>query len=1016
MWRRIFPIGGISIAVLALCVGLYLGQAERGSVTQPDQPVSSALSAAQERLGGLPLIFEENRGQTDEQVRYFSRGERYTLFLTASEAVIALYKRETAANTGGAQRASVSVSTLRMKTVGSNPKAGVIGIDELAGKTNYFLGKDERHWQRDVPNYARVRYSQIYDNIDLVYYGNGRELEYDFVVQPFTDPAQIALAFDGADGMEIDGVGDLVLRVGGDEVRQRKPFAYQDIDGKRQEVAANYRLRDGQVSFELGEYDTSAPLVIDPVLAYGTYLGSREYEIVHGIAVDPAGNSYVTGYALPPTFPTTPGSVRPNISSDYLTPFVAKFNPSGTALVYSTYLGGAGEGIAVDAAGNAYTTGYPHPESFTMTPGALDMGRGGVGVTKLNPQGNQRIYAARFGSSGTDYSREIAIDPQGNAIVIGLAGCYTSCDFPVLNAAQPTPPTQGGGGFVAKLNASGSALIYSTYLGAGSEELWGVDTDPAGNAYVTGNTTSFNFPTTPGAFDRTFACPDPPFCNPDSFVTKIGPAGGPYVYSTYLGGRGAERGWSIAVDEAGNAYAAGYTDGRFSGFPAEGFPTTPGAFKMFGSVEAYVTKLNPEGSVLVYSTLLGGEGSSCGEERARDIDVDRLGHAYVVGLTTCSNFPVANALQGTPSSFQPEAFVTKFDPTGSTLVYSSYLGGPRYDEAYGVAVDGAGSAYVTGTTSGAFQHITPGAFDTTWNGANAEHPDDIFVVKITDQIGRTAFDFDGDAKADLSIFRPSPTNAQWWYQRSSDGGNRAFVFGTDADRIAPADFTGDGKTDIAFFRPASGQWFVLRSEDSSFYSFPFGVNGDYTIPADFDADGKADPAVFRPASATWYVNKSTGGTDIIGFGLAGDVPVAADYDGDAKADLAIYRPNASGGGQWWIRRSSNGSVFATVFGTLTDKTVQGDYTGDGKADIAFWRPATGSWFVLRSEDLSFYSFPFGTSGDMPVPGDYDGDGRADAAVFRPPSATWFVNKSAGGTLIQAFGSSGDTPVPSANVR
>jgi ligand-binding sensor domain-containing protein len=292
------------------------------------------------------------------------------------------------------------------------------------------------------------------------------------------------------------------------------------------------------------------------------------------------------------------------------------------------------------------------------------------------------------------------------------------------------------------------------------------------------------------------------------------------------------------------------------------------------------------------------------------------------------------------------------------------------------------------------------------------------VVEI--KIGNRAasaptFDFDGDRKTDLSVFRSATSGAEWWYNRSSDGVTRATVFGVSTDVIAPADFTGDGKTDVTFFRPSTGQWFVLRSEDSSFFAFPFGANGDVPVPADFDADGKADAAVFRPSGATWFVQKSSGGTDIVTFGSSSDSPTVADYDGDGKADIAISRSNG-GNREWWVRRSSNGSVFALVFGTPTDKTVQGDYTGDGKADIAFFRPSNGNWFVLRSKDLSFFAFPFGSNGDIPVPGDYDGDGKNDAAVFRPSSATWFANKSAGGTLIQVFGSPSDVPLPSAYVR
>ena len=275
------------------------------------------------------------------------------------------------------------------------------------------------------------------------------------------------------------------------------------------------------------------------------------------------------------------------------------------------------------------------------------------------------------------------------------------------------------------------------------------------------------------------------------------------------------------------------------------------------------------------------------------------------------------------------------------------------------------------------------------------------------------FDFDGDRKTDISIYRPAV--GEWWYERSSNGGNFAAQFGTSSDRTAPADYTGDGKADIAFWRPSSGTWFVLRSDDMSFYAFPFGTGTDVTVPADYDGDGKADAAVFRPSTNTWYIQRSSGGTDIIGFGSAGDKPVPADYDGDGNADIAIFRPNGASGAEWWIRRSSNGSVFAATFGTSTDKPVQGDYTGDGKADIAFWRPADGNWFVLRSEDLSFYSFPFGATGDIPVAGDYDGDGKQDAGVFRPSNATWFVQRSTAGTLIRQFGIAGDLPIPNSFV-
>ncbi len=291
------------------------------------------------------------------------------------------------------------------------------------------------------------------------------------------------------------------------------------------------------------------------------------------------------------------------------------------------------------------------------------------------------------------------------------------------------------------------------------------------------------------------------------------------------------------------------------------------------------------------------------------------------------------------------------------------------------------------------------------------------IVSYPVAVLNTPFDFDGDSKTDLSIFRPNAANgAEWWWSRSSNGGNGAVQFGAAPDTIAAADYTGDGKTDVAFWRPSTGQWFVLRSEDFSFYAFPFGATGDVPVPGDFDGDGKADAAVFRPSNVTWYISKSTGGTDIVTFGATGDKPVAADYDGDGKADVAIFRPNGANGAEWWIRRSSNSTVFATQFGSPTDKAVPGDYTGDGKSDIAFWTPSSGNWFVLRSEDYSYFGFPFGSATDIPTPGDFDGDGKMDAAVFRPSNSTWYANRSTAGVLIQQFGTTGDVPVPNAYVR
>jgi len=707
-------------------------------------------SRVSETYGKLPLCFEANRGQTDKDVRFLTRGAGYGVYLTAGEAVLVLSRADTkrdARNTQVRRDAPAQLKSvaLRMSLVGAARKPPVAGLDELPGKANYFIGKDPAKWRTNVPTYAKVQYRNVYPGIDLVYYGNQRQLEYDFVVAPGADPKKIVLGFKGANKLEIDAQGELVLHASGGAIRQHKPIIYQNVDGVRREIAGGYvRKGANRVGFQLAVYDTTRPLVIDPiVLSYSTYLGGSSDDSGGGIAVDADGNAYVTGRTSSPNFPTVAGAFEPTGGSTN-DAFVTKLNPAGSALVYSAYLGGSGfdngAGIVVDAAGNAYVTGFTASTDFPTTAGAFQTAFAGSGpfgfgdafVTKLDPTGSALVYSTYLGGSSDDLGSGIAVDTAGNAYVTGGA----STNFPTTAGAFQTTFASTSSinldAFVTKLNPTGSGAVYSTYIGgSGGDSGSGIAVDGAGNAYVTGGTNSADFPTTAGAFQTTFT--NAFDFDTDAFVTKLDSTGSSLVYSTYLGGSSTESGAGIAVDASGSAYVTGQTE-------SFDFPTTPGAFQPVAPnslSDAFVTKFDAAGSALVYSTRLGGSRNDVGYGIAVDAD----GNAYVTGGTFSDDFPT------TPGAFQAlhvggwDAFVTKLHPTGSLLLYSTYLGGsggsPEHggglDLGQGIAVDTARNAYVTGQTISSNFPTTVGAFQMALSGGR-----DAFVAKIVDVVALPA--------------------------------------------------------------------------------------------------------------------------------------------------------------------------------------------------------------------------------------------------------------------------------------
>jgi len=622
----------------------------------PSPAISSvSRQQAMQMYAALPLSFEKNQGQADAQVRFLARAPGYTLLLANQEAVVSLQQRkppqakQSAPNLTEAHPKTAHPKTIarniRLKFAGASGASLVHGRDELPGKTNCFMGRDSKQWHSDLPTYAGVEYRGIYSGIDAVFHGNQQRLEYDFIVAPGADPRVIGLDVEGVAGMRIDSRGDLELRAGSSTLEFRKPIVYQEAAGQRRRINGNFARRGKhRVGFSIGPYDRSRPLIIDPTLVYSTYLGGSYADTGKAIAVDSSGDVYITGSVTSSDFPVSPGAFETTFPASTAA-YVAKLNPAGTALVYATYFGD------------------PYPGNTTTT--------------------------------------GIAVDDSGDAYLTG----YTDYDFPTTPGAFDT----GGEypyvtfAFATELNPAGTGLVYSTLLagtessGAHNTTGYGIAVDTGENAYVVGTTTSSTYPTTAGAYQTTQGCTS---CF-TGFVTKVNAGGESLSYSTYLG-TGSNRPYAIALDSAGDAFIVGDT-------PTASFPVTPGAYLTAASEpEAlFVTKLNPTGTALSYSTFLD-EWSSASVDWPHAVAVDSSGYAYVTGTTPYAHFPTTPGAYQTNLLDNTDAFVTKLNPTGSALVYSTLL--PGETDGYGIAVNSAGQAFVDGTSNAADLPTTPGAF------------------------------------------------------------------------------------------------------------------------------------------------------------------------------------------------------------------------------------------------------------------------------------------------------------------
>ena len=711
----------------------------------------------------LPMRFEENLGQSDSQVQFISRGPDYMLFLTAGEAVLKLSAQTATAQLQGSRHpltrdrapiVAIKSSVLRMRLEGARGTPTITGVDKLPGDSNYFIGKDPGNWRRGVRSYAKVLYTEIYPGIDLEFYGNRHQLEYDFIVSPGTDSKQISLAFDGASGMSVDPpTGDVAIETAVGNMALRKPVIYQMENGQKVSVKGSYNLSgNGQVAFDLGDYNHGEPLVIDPVLAYSTYLDGSSSTLIMGLAVDSAGCAYVAGFTDSTDFPivgTSISSPPTTISPGGYMGFVSKLSSDGTALIYSDYIGGSSRAefpysIAVDTNGYAYAAGNTGSEDFPITSNAYQTellsnppGTYSAFLSKISSDGQSLLYSTYFGSDGYNQVGGVAVDGAQNAYIVGMASpgsVATVATFPTTSTAIQTAfggsgTSLSGNAFLARIDTTQSgtdSLIYSTLLGGSGGDLgYGIAIDENQNAFIVGMTCSQDFPLTESTAYQT--------ANPNctSFLTQIdttqfGRAG--LIYSTLFGGTSSYCGaadsiTSVALDVDHKVYVAGQTD-------CPDFPSTTGVTYSPDNRE-YVAKFDTSQSgsnALLYSTLITGSDDFC--EWVCAVAVDANGNAYVGGRTNSSSLPVTpDAIQGTLGTSGYNPFLVVFSPDASTILYGTYLGGSGGgdDILCCVGLDQGNNIYMAGATGSADFQTTTGSLQTNIQGTSYNG----FITELT---------------------------------------------------------------------------------------------------------------------------------------------------------------------------------------------------------------------------------------------------------------------------------------------
>jgi uncharacterized repeat protein (TIGR01451 family) len=685
-WCRLF-----AIALLAWPVTVVPSPGQSPSIPASIAPPASAQyddGGAVQSNDIRRLRFEENAGQTDPQVRFMARGRGYTLFLTGTDAVFAMREPGAGASakpTDGIDRQTEPIDgrVIRMRMLGAHPEPELVPGAELPGVSHYYLGDDPAQWRTGVRSFDSVRIAGAYQGVDVVYYDRDGSLEYDFVLAAGADPSEIELAFEGADEVTVSGDGSLLVRAGPCELSQVPPSAYQLRGEVRESVVGRYAVTsEGAVRFNLGEYDRTRPLVIDPAVSYSTYLGGTLEDQPSDIEVDAYGNAFVSGWTVSPDFPRvgSPWTFRGNFDA-----CIAVLGPAGMQLLYSAFLGGTEDdecySMALDAQGSPYMTGFTMSANFpTVHPIETDAGNAmtDLFVAKLASNGASLVYSTYLGGNDEEWGNGIDVDPAGNAYVAGLT---RSTDYPVLGAFMGD--RGGTDAFVTKINATGTAISYSTYLGdSGTDIADDMAVSGGGEVTVVGRTDSAGFPLDDpfqDTFEGVFDC----------FVTRLSGSGSTLRFSTFIGGNHLEQPRGVCLDSEGAAIVAGVTDS--SNFPTRNpIQTDPGD----SNGDAFVLKLAMSGSELQFSTYLGGAWTDAADSVAVGAD----GRIYVAGYTSSLDFPTLNPVSVDTDENYYDGFLSCLGPTGSSLVYSTYFGGELDDLIEAVAVDGSGNAYVAGYT------------------------------------------------------------------------------------------------------------------------------------------------------------------------------------------------------------------------------------------------------------------------------------------------------------------------------